>query len=185
MFDNLRTQPDEELMCLVQQGNERALAELYERYCTKLVRYFHRMLWKDDEKAQDFLHDLFLKVIERPQKFDTERRFATWLYAAAFNMCKNEYRRQSFRKGQSLDHHDKIVFQPDADLQDFQKTLETSLREIDETDRSLFVLRYELDLPLAEIGRIMDCPEGTVKSRIFYLKKKLTRSLRAFNPAIQ
>ena len=184
MFANHRTQPDEELMRLVQQGDERALAELYDRYSTKLVRYFHRMLWKDEEKAQDFLHDLFLKLIEQPQRFDAERIFTTWLYSSAFNMCKNEYRRQSFRNGQSLDH-DKIVFQPDADLQDFQRTLDASLREVDEADRNLFVLRYELDLPLAEIGKIMDCPEGTVKSRIFYLKKKLTRCLRDFNPAIQ
>jgi RNA polymerase sigma-70 factor (ECF subfamily) len=185
MFANHRAQPDEELMHLVQQGNERALTELYERYSTKLVRYFHRMLWRDEEKAQDFLHDLFLKVIEQPQKFDTGRRFSTWIYSVAFNMCKNEYRRQGFRNGHVIDHSDKVVFQPDADNGEFQRTLDIGLKEIDEVDRSLFVLRYELDLPLAEIGTILGCPEGTVKSRIFYLKKKLARHLRVFNPAIQ
>ncbi len=184
MFAQHRTQPDEELMRLVQQGNERALVELYERYSTKMVRYFHRMLWRDEEKAQDFLHDLFLKIIEQPQKFDTERTFRTWLYSAAFNMCKNEYRRQSFRNQQVIEQSE-IVFQPDADLQDFKRLLDVGLQEIDEVDRNLFVLKYELDLPLAEIGKILDCPEGTVKSRIFYLKKKLTRYLRVFNPAIQ
>jgi RNA polymerase sigma-70 factor, ECF subfamily len=177
---------DEELMRLVQEGRERALSELYGRYSRKLVRYFHRMLWRDDEKAQDFLHDLFLKIIEKPKQFNAERKFSTWIYSAAFNMCKNEYRRQGFRMTTtgSIEDHQIEIRQPEIDHRDFQNVLENILRQSDEGDRNLFVLRYELEMPLSQIATIMDCPEGTVKSRLFYLKKKLALQLRVYNPAI-
>jgi RNA polymerase sigma-70 factor (ECF subfamily) len=187
MFMDLRSRKtDEELMIWVQGGDQRALTELYNRYAKKLVRYFHRMLWRDDNKAQDLLHDLFVKIIERPEQFDPERKFSTWIYSAAFNMCKNEYRRQSIRQGAQNELNVSDVKSPEAsmDAKEFIKTLDRLLNQSDESDRNLFVLRYELDMPLSLIAEIFGCPEGTVKSRIFYLKKKLALDLQAFNPAI-
>ncbi len=176
---------DEELMRWVQRGDERALTEIYNRYGKKLVRYFHRMLWRDADKAQDFLHDLFVKIIERPNQFNAERKFSTWIYSAAFNMCKNEYRRHGIRKGA----HDKITVATETtteaalEAKEFMESLERVLNESDDNDRNLFVLRYELDMSLVDIAEILECPEGTVKSRIFYLKRKLALNLQAFNPA--
>ncbi len=177
---------DEELMRWVQRGDQRALTELYNRYARKLVRYFHRMLWRDDSKAQDFLHDLFIKIIERPEQFDPERKFSTWIYSAAFNMCKNEYRRQSVRQGVQHEVNMTNEKNPEAtlDAKEFMETLDRILNQSEESDRNLFVLRYELEMPLSQIAEIFECPEGTIKSRIFYLKRKLALDLQAFNPAI-
>ncbi len=177
---------DEELMRWVQRGDQKALTELYNRYGKKLVRYFHRMLWRDAEKAQDFLHDLFVKVIEKPGHFNADRKFSTWIYSAAFNMCKNEYRRQSIRKNVHNEMNLVTESNPAASLDGkaFLQNLDSILNQSDESDRSLFVLRYELDMPLSQIAEIFDCPEGTIKSRIFYLKRKLALDLQAFNPAI-
>jgi len=175
--------PDEELMRRVHNGDERALTVIYSRYSKKIVRYFYRMLWKDEAKAQDFLHDLFVKIIEKPQQFDADRKFSTWIYSAAFNMCKNEYRNQNLRQSaKTIIETDS--YQPDMDHKNFQSVLLNVLNHADENDRNLFILKYELDLSLSEIASIMDCPEGTVKSRIFYLKKKLVLQLQAYNPAI-
>ena len=180
-------QADEDLMCLVQQGEARALTELYRRYSKKLIRYFHRMLWKDESRAQDFLHDLFVKVIESPGSFDSNRKFSTWLYSVAFNMCKNEYRKQAYREGIHASMIKEVnfeTFQPDSDQGEFKQRLEAILASSEEGDRNLFVLRYELDLPLTEIATVLDCPEGTIKSRLFNLKKKLAQQLHFFDPAI-
>ena len=62
----------------------------------------------DEEKAQDFLQDLFLKIVEKPARFKRGHAFASWLYTVAHNMCKNEYRKQSVRKI--------VVNDPDIDL---------------------------------------------------------------------
>jgi RNA polymerase sigma-70 factor (ECF subfamily) len=187
MFMDLRSgKTDEELMRWVQGGDQRALTELYNRYAKKLVRYFHRMLWRDDNKAQDFLHDLFVKIIERPEQFNAERKFSTWIYSAAFNMCKNEYRRQSIRQQARNELTAPEIRNPEAsmDAKEFVETLDRLLNQSDESDRNLFVLRYELDMPLSQIAEIFECPEGTIKSRIFYLKRKLAFDLQAFNPAV-
>ncbi len=79
-----------------------AFDELYERYSTRLLHYFYRMLGKETEKAQDFLQDLLLKIVEKPHLFDTRQRFSTWVYTIASNMCKNEYRRLQVRQQPAL-----------------------------------------------------------------------------------
>ena len=173
---------DEELMQRVHEGNERALEEIYYRYSPLLLKYFHRMLWREEQKAQDFLHDLFLKIIEHPHRFNPESKFSTWIYSVANNMCKNEYRKIEFRKSvnglhsKDLVHFDSIAQQMDHSA--FQFDLNKSIERLDHDEKSLFVLRYELEKDLDEIARILDCPEGTVKSKLFYLRKKLSKQLQ-------
>lgn len=180
---------DEELMDKACGGGERALEEIYQRYSQPLLRYFYRMLWQDKNKAEDFLHDLFIKIIEHPDQFDSGKKLSTWMYSIAHNMCKNEYRKQAFRasikhlhNGNSISE-ESITQQLDHAL--FHKTLERLLEEEGEEARTLFVLRYELDMSFAEIGEIVCCPEGTVKSRLFYLKKKLARALDHYKVVLE
>ncbi len=176
---------DEELMRLMQSEAPGALDELYRRYSKALLRYFHRMLWKNETKAQDFLHDLFLKVIENKHRFDSNRRLSTWLYSIAHNMCKNEYRKQAFRNSVDSRQGEDGAISPDIfgstiDSELFRNQLERVLSELTEEDRAAFVFRYEMDLPVNEISEILSIPEGTVKSKLFYLKKKIAWQLRSY-----
>ena len=180
---------DEELINKVQRRSERALEEIYHRYSQSLLRYFYRMLWQDKNKAEDFLHDLFIKLIEKSWQFDSNKKFSTWMYSMAHNMCKNEYRKQASRAAvqHHLNGHDQvdesITSQLDHDA--FQKKLERMLKEEDEDTRAIFILRHELEMPLAEIGEVVHCPEGTVKSRLFYLKKKLAIALEDYKDILE
>ena len=85
-------------MIMITDGNQAAFGELYDRYSRVMINYFYRMLWKDREKAEDFMHDLFTKIINKPKLYDPNRSFKTWIYSVANNMCKNEYRKQEVRK---------------------------------------------------------------------------------------
>ena len=76
-------------MLYVLQGKEKAFTELYTRYAKPMLYFFYQRLYQDEPKAQDFLQDLFLKIIEKPQLFDRDKKFKTWLYTVATNMCKN------------------------------------------------------------------------------------------------
>ena len=100
------TMSDEDLMIAISKGDKRAFDEIYERYSGPLMGYFMRMLWRDREKAEDFVHDLFAKIIRKPELFDPSRKFKTWVFSVANNMCKNEYKKQEVRKNTSngLDH---------------------------------------------------------------------------------
>jgi RNA polymerase sigma-70 factor, ECF subfamily len=173
---------DEQLMQLLAEGNSHALTELYTRYSPKLLRYFFRMLWKDEPKAQDFLHDLFLKIIANPQYFDRQKKFSTWIYSVAHNMCKNEYRRNAFRKSvteRDIMHLSEVSIDPPSESGELKNMLGKALNDLEEDDRNLYALRFEAELSIEEISAMLDCPAGTVKSRLFYLKKKLAAQLTA------
>jgi RNA polymerase sigma-70 factor (ECF subfamily) len=180
---------DEELMLHIAAKNTRAFDELYKRYSSSLVRYFYRMLFKDRERAEDFMQDLFMKIINKPEAFNTERKFTTWMYSVANNMCKNEYRRLNTKPTAELDVYEQelesehgTAFVKQIDHKTFKTQLFTELEVLDNKHRSTFLLRYEEGLSLKEISAALDCSEGTVKSRLFYTLRKLSSRLKVFDP---
>ena len=177
---------DEELMALVQQRDSKAFELIYDRYSERMVNYFFKMLWQDEEKAQDFMQDLFTKLIAKPQHFDLKRNFKTWFFSVAHNMCKNEYRKQGIRS----DVHGTVSYDvagssgsesPQAiDRDKFNDELEKALGELDEVKKTTFLMRYNDEMSIKEISEIMECSEGTVKSRLFYTLKMLNTRLKAY-----
>ena len=173
--------PDEELMQKIKQGSEAALTELYQRYSTFLLRYFTRMLWNNRAMAEDFLHDLFLKIIHNPQYFDANRKFSTWVYSVAHNMCKNEYRKKRNElRLDGVEVKQTRDLDKELDLYSAQRKLSLLLETLEEEDKTIFLLRYEEELSIDQISRIVFMPAGTVKSRLFYLRKQLAVELNEF-----
>jgi RNA polymerase sigma-70 factor (ECF subfamily) len=182
---------DEQLMCQYQGGSQTAFNAIYLRYSQRLLRYFYGMLGQSEEKAQDFLQEIFLILIEKPRAFDSSRPFSTWLFSIANNMCKNEYRRMHVREGiQYIDDCIKSVSKESVyqssrfDLKVFHSELKIQLEKLSEEERSCFILRYQEEFSIKEISSILDCPEGTIKSRLFYTIKKLSKELKEFNSLI-
>jgi len=179
-------------MQAIAKGKEKAFDELYHRYSQRMYHYFYRMLYQNREKAEDFTQDLFLKIVARPEMFDTKRKFSTWIYTVAGNMCKNEYRRNKNRQTSMLPEKDEDIpmpsnskgslYLPNAiDKELFDQHLLNAINELDEIPRQCFILRYQEELSIKEISAIVDCPEGTVKSRIHYTLKKLSVKLKIFD----
>jgi len=188
---NYKKLKDESLMDKVKKGNVKAFDELYTRYSSRLLHYFYRMLGKDGEKAQDFLQDLFLKIVEKPHLFDAKKRFSTWVFTIAANMCKNEYRRLKVRVNGDCYIGDFNVTANDVvlpkmehriDNESFKRLLFAEAEKLNDIKRSTFLLRYQEHFSIKEISDIMNCSEGTVKSRLFYITQQLAEKLKAFNP---
>jgi RNA polymerase sigma-70 factor, ECF subfamily len=180
---------DEELMELISEGNKRAFDELYKRYANPLIAYFYRLLWKDREKAEDFVHDLFAKIINKPELFDTSRIFKTWIYSVANNMCKNEYKKAEVRKNtsngldesyQAKDQHANTLSETHASM--FREEFNKKLVELDHKHQEVFEMRHQDGLSIKEIAEILEISDGTVKSRLFYATKYLAESLKEYNP---
>lgn len=180
---------DEQLMEKISQGDEYAFSELYDRYADKMMRYFYRMLGQNREKAEDFTQDLFTKIIEKPDLFDITKKFSTWVYTMAHNMCKNEYRRLEVRKNMLQDepnpHKTKDLggenFVEHMDHKTFVKMLEIELGLLDEKHRTTFLMRYQDEMSIKEISEVLGISEGTVKSRLFYTVRKLSEKLKVFD----
>jgi RNA polymerase sigma-70 factor (ECF subfamily) len=179
---------DEKLMLTLSKGDKRAFDELYKRYSKPLKGYFMRMLWKNESKSEDFVHDLFVKIIHNPDLFDTNRSFKTWLYSVACNMCKNEYKKQEVRKGTTtgIDQFylisDKGVdVLNEVQMSHFGSQFEKSMDELKSEHQEVFSLRHMDGLSIKEIAEVLEINEGTVKSRLFYATKQLADKLKEFN----
>ena len=178
-------------MLLLQQGDIQAFSEIYLRYSQRMLGYFYRMLAQDEQKAQDFLHDLFLKLLEKPALYDAKKKFSSWLYSIAYNLCKNEYRRLAVRRRFSDDekyleqNHRSATDNPVENQLDgdrFQRALLRELAEYDPEHQLIFLLRFQENFSTREIAEILNCKEGTIRSRLFYLTRKLAESLSEFHP---
>jgi RNA polymerase sigma factor (sigma-70 family) len=181
---------DEQLVIAMAGGDQRAFDNLYGRYANALTAYFMRMMWRDREKAEDFVHDLFTKLIHRPELFDPSRSFKTWVYSVANNMCKNEYKKQEIRKNTSngLDSSYPVSDGTKNTMNDvhhslFREAFDEQLLELDGKHREVFELRHFEGLSMKEIADVLEINEGTVKSRLFYATKYLAEALKDYHPA--
>lgn len=181
--------PDEQLVQLMIAGDAKAFNQLYIRYNQRLLYYFYRMLGNSNEKAQDFLQDIFVKLIDKAESFDPSRKFSTWIFSIAHNMCKNEYRRMEVRKDTGLElftealHDTDEVFLDDEeiDIENFTKDLFEELENLEEIHKTVFLLHYREEFVIKEIAQILNISEGTVKSRLFYTRKKLSEKLSKYH----
>lgn len=182
---------DEELMRHICSGEELAFDELYDRYGKRLLGYFIRMLNFDKDLAEDALQDLFLKIAEAPEKFDSSRSFKTWIFSVASNSCKNYYRHKKIVS----ESKDEIIYENTAlydesvihsiarmDARIFRERLEEVLNDLSAEKKEAFILKYQEEKTIAEIALIQNCPEGSVKSRLHYTLKILEEKLKIFKP---
>lgn len=180
---------DSELMQRIVSGDQAAFSELYLRYKGRMYYYFYRMLGNSADTANDFLQELFLKLIEKPESYNPSFPFSTWFYSVANNMCKNEYRKRGIRKeyqgvealGTQLDFLSESTIEHEQVIEKIFATLDT----LGEEHRSAFLLRYREGFSIKEVAEILELPEGTVKSRLFYAKKLLAEKLEYLKDEIE
>lgn len=180
---NYKNYSDEELMQFIKRGKEAAFDELYTRYADKMYGYFYKMLWQNSEKANDFTQEIFLKIIEKPHLFDTSKRFSTWVFTVANNLCKNEYRKNANKQKaydgfsylqEELTEYSIQKMDNELFINEINKAIET----LEQKQKTCFLLRYKEELTVKEISKIVNCPEGTVKSRLHHATKKIQNAIK-------
>jgi RNA polymerase sigma-70 factor (ECF subfamily) len=184
---NQSIRSDEELMSLLTNGGQSAFDELYKRYSKPMLNFFYRLLDRDRERAEDMLHDLFLKIIERPERYDSSRSFRAWFYTLAGNMVRNEFRSRQI----SNDYERVVSVQSEMltdgpevalDRQLFERQLQWEIDRFDPEQKMLFQFRFVEEMTVRQIAEIIECPEGTVKSRLFHLTRLLAKKLSIYKP---
>lgn len=180
---NYQSASDEDLMLAIQKSkNESAFNQLYERYSRRLLLFMFKMLNQDEAKAQDFLHDIFYQIITRPEQFDPQKKFKSWIFTVAANKCRNDYR---VKKLNDLNDANSTVYSDEKtttklDHELFNGELATALSQLIPVYKEVFILRYDDGLSLKEIAEVLDCPLGTVKSRLHAATKLLSEKLVHF-----
>ncbi len=170
---------DKELVRRVQKGDQAAFDLLFVRYQSKIVSLISRYV-PDQEETLDVAQEAFIKAYRALPRFRGESQFYTWLYRIAINTAKNHLVARSRRPpGVDVDV-DEIEYREDASaLRDgetpeaalardqVQRTIHQALNDLPEDLKSALTLREFDGLSYEQIADIMECPVGTVRSRIF------------------
>lgn len=183
---DIKNRTDEALMTLLssKRSNE-ALTELHRRYANKVLGYFIRMFNGDKEKAQDFVQELFMRILEKHKLFDENKKFYTWMFTIASNMCKTEFRKIPDATLSNDEYEVEINSKWEEnriDKEVFRLALKKAISKLDEHHRSTFVLRYIEGMATQDIAETLGISKGTVKSRLFYGTRKIMNDLREFDP---
>ncbi|MCG9879545.1 MAG: sigma-70 family RNA polymerase sigma factor [Bacteroidia bacterium] len=178
---NIDFASDEQLMGELNNGNKFAFEQLYDRYFNKLV-FFANGHIKDQIKSEDIVQEVFVKIIENPQLFNTNYTFSTWIYTMVLNRCKNTYRdqmnRQQLLQNQRASSITEMHSKRDYEL--LNQEISNCLIHMSEKDKRIYELRFQEEMSLTEISKLTELPVGTVKSSLHYIIKKLAQKLKPF-----
>ncbi len=182
---------DQALVERVQRGDKRAFELLVAKYQRKIFRLLSRLI-RDPAEIEDVAQEAFIKAYRALPNFRGESAFYTWLYRIAINTAKNylvaQGRRapttteteldeaEGFEAGEQL----RDVATPDAVLLSKQvaAAVNRAIERLPEDLRTAIVLRELEGLSYEEIAESMNCPIGTVRSRIFRAREAIANELR-------
>jgi RNA polymerase sigma-70 factor (ECF subfamily) len=180
------------LLRRLRDREESAFRELVEEHRDRVFNITFRMLGNRAE-AEDVAQEVFITVFKTIETFREESKFSTWLYRVTVNHCKNRIKWLAVRKDSHREELDEtstsangaiggpMPAAPDRALEGAQmeKLLQEAIAGLEDDQRAVVVLRDVEDLSIEEICKILDLPDGTVKSRLhrarLVLRKRLQR----------
>ncbi len=183
---------DEELIRRYRGGDSRAFQTLLERY-QRGILFFVRQFFPNPERAEEIFQEVFMKVLERLDYFDSSGSFRGWLYTLCRNHCIDRLRYQKRRPelpdssfGDEERTNTPLTLQenpgPLPDREVYEKELATclndALQRLPEEQRETFILKERSGMTFEEIARSTGVSVNTVKSRMRYALTTLRRVLK-------
>lgn len=179
--------PDHKLIEWAQNGDKQAFGILVERYMRRAY-YVALGLVGCHEDALDLSQDAFVRAYKAINRFDRERAFFTWFYQILRNLCfnfirdhkKREYAFSEICDGDLFQIQDEDQLPPDRLLEkkELSRRMWKSIQSLPETEREVIILREFQDMSYQEITQVVECPLGTVMSRLYSARKHLARDLK-------
>ena len=181
---------DWQLVERVQRGDKHAFDLLVLKYQHRIFGLVSRYL-RDSDEIQDVAQEAFIKAYRALPGFRGDSAFYTWLYRIAINTAKNHLMSKSRRPpGTDIDVEDAQYFENDSPLRDVEnpenilygeelkKAVALAMENLPEDLCTAVTLREFEGLSYEEIAEVMECPVGTVRSRIFRAREAIDREVK-------
>jgi len=180
------SEADQALVLRARQGDLEAYDELVRRYQDRIYATIYNMT-SNHEDANDLAQETFIKAHKALPSFKGDSSFFTWIYRIAVNKTINYLKQRKNRAAMSLndvdfnaEHDPDLVAlvsdrtpRRDVGLAELQEKLNKAMMKLSETHRMVVTLHDIQGLSHEEIGQIMGCNTGTVRSRLFYARQQL------------
>lgn len=183
-------QTDQQLVAKVQKGDSRAFDLLVLKYQHKIFGLISRYVHDADE-VQDVAQEAFIKAYRALPRFRGDSAFYTWLYRIAINTAKNHLVSRSRRPpGSDVEVEDAEYYDGGAALRDINSpenalfgaelkaVVERAISALPDDLKTAVTLREFDGLSYEDIAEIMDCPVGTVRSRIFRARESIDKQVK-------
>lgn len=181
---------DQQLVARVQKGDRRAFDLLVIKYQHRILALVNRFV-SDFSEAQDVTQEAFVKAYRALPNFRGDSQFYTWMYRIAVNTAKNHLvSRKRRTPTRDIDIEDAEFFTDESSMQDIsspdallqrdqlKKVVFDAIDDLPDELRRAITLRELEGLSYEEIAEVMDCPIGTVRSRIFRAREAIERKMQ-------
>lgn len=187
---------DKALVARARKGDRRAFDLLVLKYQHRVQRLIARYI-RDPEQVFDLAQETFIKAYRALERFRGDSAFYTWIYRIAVNTAKNQLASDaragymvSLNSGGS-DESDEPMMEPEAlrdggtpdalaATEELREAIDRAISDLPEDLRTALTLREMEGLSYDEIAAVMDCPIGTVRSRIFRAREAIEQSIEPF-----
>jgi RNA polymerase sigma-70 factor (ECF subfamily) len=184
-------QADRQLVARVQKGDKRAFDLLVLKYQHRILSLISRYV-RDVDEVQDVAQEAFVKAYRALPNFRGDSQFYTWMYRIAINTAKNHLVALQRRPpGVDIDIEDAEHFDGDSPLKDIEnpenrlfgdelnRVVQEAIGALPPDLRTAVTLREFEGLSYEDIASVMDCPVGTVRSRIFRARESIDKYVKA------
>lgn len=186
---NVKKLTDNELIKVLKCKNPLVHNEIIERYQKRLFIYIYRFIGNKEE-SEDLLQNVFLKVYKYCEKFDTKRKFSSWIYRIAHNEAVNYIKRKNIKKFISLEDFvsdkDRIETKSDAKSpmevwisKELRHEMKEALKKIPGKYKEVLEMRYFQEKSYEEISEVLKKPVNTVGTLINRAKQKMESVVKA------
>lgn len=177
MPDQLDVCADEQILLQrIGAGDSSAFEAFYKNYYPRLFRFILRMTRQPDN-VEELIQETLLVVWEKPDGFNHESKISTWVFGIAYNkalksIAKNARRSNDVDIDELADSIGDMNANPAKSRED-QDWLGAALAILPADQRAVIELTFYHGLSYQDVAKILDCPENTVKTRMFNARKKL------------
>ena len=176
---------EKDLVARCREGNDDAWRELVDRFGPRIYAIAYHFTMKRED-AEELSQEIFLKVFENLHRYDGGFPLVAWVLSVSRNLCIDRYRRKKREKSFRFVSDEAVasLLKSDDDpasaalKKERTKLLFSALSEIPEDLAEILVLRDLNGLAYEEIGKALDLPDGTVKSRLFRARAEVARKIR-------
>ncbi len=180
---------DEELIHRIAQGDEEAFSRFFRRWAPRLGAFILRST-RQPEVTEDLVQEVFVRILRGAPHYESRGQASAWVLRIAANLTYSHWRKQKRSRVDTIDVQtltqrtaEPAHRSPDRahERARFRCDLDAALDTLPANQRMAFLLKIDQGLTYAQIGEVLQCPEGTVKSRFHHAVLKLRAALREWS----